>query len=80
MSETLGDRMRMHRARLRMSQSELGDKVDLSTNSISAIEQGHVDPKVSVMKKIAKVLGIRVSYLIGEESEFEPAAADLVPA
>jgi len=78
MSETLGDRIRMHRARLRMSQTELGGKVKLSTNSISAIEQGHVDPKVSVMQKIAKALGIRVSYLIGEDkekdSEQNPAA------
>ena len=76
MSETLGDRMRMHRARLRMSQSELGGKVDLSTNSISAIEKGHVDPKVSVMKRIATALGVKVSYLIGEDKESEqlPAA------
>jgi putative transcriptional regulator len=68
--------MRMHRARLRMSQGELGDKVHLSTNSISAIEQGHTDPKVSMVKKIAKVLGVRVSYLIGEDKESEgvPAA------
>ena len=77
MSETLGDRIRMHRARLRMSQTELGGKVKLSTNSISAIEQGHTDPKVSMVKKIAKALGVQVSYLIGEEkdSETEPTAA-----
>ena len=77
MSETLGDRMRMHRARLRMSQSDLGEKVDLSTNSISAIEKGHTDPKVSMVKKIAKALGVRVAYLIGEDNDIErkPALA-----
>ena len=59
-----------------MSQTELGGKVKLSTNSISAIEQGHTDPKVSMVKKIAKALGVQMSYLIGEDkdSELKPAA------
>ena len=65
-----------------MSQTELGGKVKLSTNSISAIEQGHTDPKVSMVKKIAKALGVQVSYLIGEDkdSEVEPADGALVRA
>ena len=69
MAETLGDRIRMHRARLRLSQTELGKQVHLSTNSISAIESGHTDPRVSVVRRIAKALGVSVDYLIGDKDE-----------
>jgi transcriptional regulator with XRE-family HTH domain len=66
MAETLGDRIRMHRARLRLSQTELGDRVGLSTNSISLIEADRTDPRVSVVRRIAQVLGVSVDYLLGE--------------
>ena len=77
MAETLGDRIRMHRARLKLSQTDLGKKVGLSTNSMSALESGHVDPKASRLKAIAKVLGVSTDYLLGmddKESEILPAA------
>lgn len=82
MSETLGDRMRMHRARLRLSQGALGKRVGLSANSISALETGEVDPRVDVMRRIAKALGVTFMYLVGEEDETEllPTEQDLVPA
>jgi len=82
MAETLGDRIRMHRARLRLSQADLGEKVGLSANSISALETGQVDPRVEVIRRIAKALGVKFMYLVGEEqdSELEPTAAALVEA
>ena len=58
MAETLGDRIRMHRARLRLSQSELGDKIGLSTNGVSLIERDEVDPRASVIRAIADALGV----------------------
>jgi transcriptional regulator with XRE-family HTH domain len=64
MAETLGDRIRMHRARLRLSQSDLGDKVGLSTNGVSLIERGAVDPRASVICAIADVLGVSTDYLL----------------
>ena len=81
MAETLGDRMRMHRARLRLSQSDLGKKVGLSTNGVSLIERGEVDPRASVIKKIAQELGVSTDYLLGqgdEESEQYPTTPELV--
>jgi transcriptional regulator with XRE-family HTH domain len=77
MAETLGDRIRMHRARLRLSQTALGKQTGLSLTSISAIEAGKTDPRASHLKKLAKVLGVSVDYLLGmdeQDSEFEPAA------
>ena len=78
MSETVGDRIRMHRARLRLSQTELGKRVGLSTNAISLIEAGEVDPRASRIKKIAEVLGVSTDYLLGVKKESERMAASLV--
>ena len=83
MAETLGDRIRMHRARLRLSQSALGRKVGLSTNGVSLIERGAVDPRASVIKAIADVLGVSTDYLLGrkerrEDSEMLPREPALV--
>jgi len=71
MAETLGDRMRMHRARLRLSQGALGKLVGLSANSISALETGEVDPRIDVIRRIAKALGVPFMYLVGEEDDSE---------
>ena len=54
----------MHRARLHLSQSDLGGKVGLSTNGISLIERGTVDPRASVISAIADVLGVSTDYLL----------------
>jgi transcriptional regulator with XRE-family HTH domain len=76
MKETLGTRVRMQRARLDLSQTALGEKVGLSTNTISAIEADKQEPRVSHLKALAKVLGVKASYLLGEDedSELIPAA------
>jgi DNA-binding XRE family transcriptional regulator len=67
MTETLGDRMRMHRARLHLSQGALGEKIGLSTNGVSLIERGDVDPRLSIMVAIAEVLGVSLDYLVGRQ-------------
>jgi transcriptional regulator with XRE-family HTH domain len=72
MAETLGDRIRMHRARLRLSQRALGKQVGLSTNGISLIERGEVDPRVSVIRQIADVLGVSTDYLLGRTEDPTP--------
>jgi len=72
MAETLGDRMRMHRARLHLSQGALGEKIGLSTNGVSLIENGAVDPRVSIVKAIANVLEVSVDYLLGLSDEPAP--------
>jgi transcriptional regulator with XRE-family HTH domain len=75
MPETLGDRIRMHRARLRLSQAELGKRVGLSTNSVSAIEADRTDPRVSMVRRIAKELGVSMDYLLGDDEGEQHTAA-----
>ena len=72
--------MRMHRAKLRLSQGALGKPVGLSANSISALETGEADPRLDVMRRIAKALGVKFMYLVGEEDESElfPTAEALI--
>ena len=71
MEETLGDRIRMHRARLRMSQSVLAKHIGISLTSMSAIEAGQVDPRASRIKAIADVLGGSTDYLLGRKMKSE---------
>jgi transcriptional regulator with XRE-family HTH domain len=77
MTETLGDRIRIERARLRLSQTELGKLVGLSTNAISLIESGEVDPRASRIVALAQALGVSADYLLGmkdDRSVKRPAA------
>ena len=74
MTETMGDRIRMQRARLRMSQAELGKKIGLTVNSVSALESGQVDPKVSKLKAIAEVFDVSTDYLLGLSEQMRRAA------
>jgi transcriptional regulator with XRE-family HTH domain len=67
MAETLGDRIRMQRARLRLSQGALAKQIGVSVMAISAIENGNVDPRASRIKKLAEVLGVTTDYLLEPE-------------
>jgi transcriptional regulator with XRE-family HTH domain len=83
MAEMLGDRIRMHRARLRLSQGELAEQVGISLTWMNSIECGHADPRASHLKKIAKALGVTADYLLGGEdtdSEHSPTVAAPVSA
>lgn len=82
MEETLGDRIRVARARLRVSQAELARKIGISTTAMNAIESGGADPRASRITKIAEALGVSTDYLLGhktkdEEGEREPAVPAL---
>jgi len=85
MAETMGDRIRMYRARLRLSQTALGKLVGLSANAVSQLEKGEVEPRAVHLKALAQVLGVSSDYLLGltrhaEPREVKPADGALVPA
>ena len=71
MQETTGERIRILRDRAKLSQAELGAKVNLSFNSICAMERGRVDPKASKIRQIARVLGVSTDYLLCMDQEDE---------
>ena len=54
----LGKRIRAARIKAGLTQSELAERADVSTNHISAIERGVYDTRVEMLYRIAMVLGV----------------------
>ena len=62
--------IRVERARLEISQTELAQKVGVTRQTIYAIEKGKFTPSVVLAFKIAKALKVDINYLFTlEESD-----------
>jgi putative transcriptional regulator len=59
----LCNHVKQHRARLDLTQEELGDRVGVRRQTILAIEKGHYVPSTLVALRIARELGMRVDEL-----------------
>lgn len=59
----LRNHLKQHRARLNLTQEELGDRVGVRRQTILAIEKGHYVPSTLVALRIARELGMRVDEL-----------------
>lgn len=59
----LRNHLKQHRARLDLTQEELGDRVGVRRQTILAIEKGHYVPSTLVALRIARELGMRVDEL-----------------
>lgn len=51
------------------SQSDLAEKLDVSRQTVIAIEKGKYDPSLPLAFKIARVFGTRIEDVFAEESE-----------
>lgn len=66
---TLGDKIRLHRKRLGMTQTELGEKLGVKVNAVSKWECGRVeDIPTSKIKALADLFEVPVSYLIDDKN------------
>lgn len=66
----IGERIKNERGRLGLKLHELANEVGFKNyQTLSAIEKGERQIKVSELDKIAKALGLTVSYLLGDEKE-----------
>lgn len=65
----LPDRIKEARERMKpkMSQADLGKKVDVDAQMISYYETGAKTPPLDRLSKIADALGVSMSYLLGED-------------
>jgi putative transcriptional regulator len=62
--------IKVERARLEISQSELADRVGVTRQTIYAIEKSKFTPSVILAFKIAKTLNTDINYLFSlEESD-----------
>ena len=59
----LRNHVKQHRARVDLTQEELGARVGVRRQTILAIEKGHYVPSTLVAFRIARELGMRVDEL-----------------
>jgi len=74
---TLGQRIRMGRQRLKLTQQQIADATGLSPQHISAIEQGQRAPSLPSLAKLAEEVGVTTDYLITGK---EGVITDTIPA
>ena len=61
------NRIKVLRAERDWSQAELADKINIARQSLNAIENGKADPSLPLGMRIAKVFGVRVEDVFGED-------------
>ena len=67
-------RLRELRERAFLTQAELGAKAGIAEVTINRLERGHTSARISTVRKIAEVLGVHPSELVGESGEEKAAA------
>jgi len=63
----LNNRIKQRRKELNMTQEELADKLGISTNWLSKIENGKVDPRISLAYRISHYLNCRIDDIFLEQ-------------
>jgi transcriptional regulator with XRE-family HTH domain len=83
-SERIGERIRLARAKKDWNQSDLARALNKPRQHISQIEQGKQQPRAELLIELADVLGVTTDYLLGRtskmDSETRPAVVDQVAA
>jgi transcriptional regulator with XRE-family HTH domain len=66
---TIGNRIRILRAELRMTQEEFAKTLNTATSTVCNWENDKMTPKISNLKRIAFLAGISVEELLGKEGK-----------
>ena len=61
--ERLRNLVKMHRARLDMTQQELAGELGVSRQTIHAIERGKAEPSITLALRLARLFGLSVDEL-----------------
>ena len=69
-NNTIGARIREQRKKAGLTQEQLGAKLLMNKQTISEYENDHIDIKCSVIKEIARALGVSAGYLVEGEIEY----------
>ena len=62
------NRLRVLRAERGWSQAELAEKLEVSRQSVNAIETGKYDPSLPLAFRIARLFGMGIEEIFEEES------------
>lgn len=60
-------RLKVARTQMDLSQQQLADAVDVTRQTISAIERGDYNPTINLCINICRVLGVTLNDLFWEE-------------
>lgn len=71
----LGKRIREQRKKLKMTQEELGNLINVTKVSVSCYENGTRTPTLETLKVLAETFNVDINYLLGNDS-FEVAEVD----
>ena len=76
MKETLGQKIARLRKEKNYTQDDLAKRFNVSTQAVSKWENDLSAPDISILKDLAKTLGVSVDYLLSDE---EDAVVNLIP-
>lgn len=65
---TVADKIKKLRKEARLTQKELGDKLDVATTAVSAWERNANNPKMDKLLLMAKIFDVPVSYFFDENN------------
>ena len=63
------NRLRLLRAERQWSQADLAERLEVSRQTINAIETGRYDPSLPLAFEIARLFGLRVEEVFEHESK-----------
>lgn len=64
---TIGQIIKISRINKKISQDDLAKKLKVSKNYVSLVENGHKDPSINFLKRVANILKIPLILLIWEK-------------
>lgn len=70
MEKTLGKKIKEYRLKRGMTQEEMADKLLSKKSTVSEYENDKIDIKISVLREIAKILGVPLSHFLYESDEY----------
>ena len=69
----MNNRLKVLRAERNWSQADLADKLDVSRQSVNAIETGKYDPSLPLAFKIAAVFGLSIETIFSADQAAQAA-------
>ncbi len=75
--QNLAENITSHRKLLKLTQAELGEKLNYSDKAVSKWERGEAVPEIVVLKQLADFFGVTVDSLLNEPKPIKKPFANL---
>ena len=63
----IGEKIRELRTKNGMTQSDLAEKLFVTTQAVSRWEKGDVEPSLTTVKSISEIFGVSIDEIMGKE-------------